>query len=293
MSSPLFSCVGLASPGAQPWEALLASDEPPACEVINAGGAGTAFLVCDHASNRVPRLLGNLGLEPAQLADHIGWDPGAAEVARRLSGHLDAPLMLSGYSRLAVDCNRPLDSPESITEQSAGVSIPGNRALTARDRAIRIDALFRPYHEAIARLLDRRAGRPSLLLSIHSFTPELAGQRRPWDIAISYGRDRRLAELMLDALKADAKLVVGDNEPYPVDDAIDYTIPVHGEGRGLPHVLIEIRQDGIATPSAAAAWAMRLAETYARVEPAALRLWGMPVDAAPVTATPRLTDRRR
>ena len=276
MSSLLFSRIGLASPDAQPWKALLASDEPPACEVINAAGAGTAFLVCDHASNRVPRLLGNLGLEPAQLADHIGWDPGAAEVARRLSGHLDAPLVLSGYSRLAVDCNRPLDSRELIVEQSAGVSIPGNWALTPGDRAARIEALFRPYHEAIARLLDRRVGRPSLLLSIHSFTPELAGQPRPWDIAISYGRDRRLATLMLQALKADANLVVGDNEPYPVDDAIDYTIPVHGESRGLPHVLVEIRQDGIATPADAAAWATRLAAAYARVEPAALRLYGTP-----------------
>ena len=276
MSSPLFSRIDPASPDARPCEVLLASDEPPACEVINAGGAGTAFLVCDHASNRVPRLLGNLGLEPAQLADHIGWDPGAAEVARRLSGHLDAPLVLSGYSRLAIDCNRPLDSRESIAEQSAGVSVPGNRALTPGDRAARIEALFRPYHEAISQLLDRRAGQPSLLLSIHSFTPELAGQRRPWDIAISYGRDRRLAALMLEALEADAKLVVGDNEPYPVDDAIDYTIPVHGEGRGLPHVLVEIRQDGIATPADAAAWAVRLAETYAQVEPAALRLFGTP-----------------
>ena len=207
--SPLFSRVV----GARPWQALLTSDEPPACEVINAGGAGTAFLVCDHASNRVPRLLGNLGLEPAQLADHIGWDPGAAEVARRLSGHLDAPLGLSGYSRLAVDCNRPPDSRESITEQSAGVSVPGESGAHAR----RSGDAHRPYHEAITQLLDRRAGRPSLLLSIHSFTPELAGQRRPWDIAISYGRDRGLAALMLEALEADGKLVVGDNEPYPVD----------------------------------------------------------------------------
>jgi predicted N-formylglutamate amidohydrolase len=183
--------------------------------------------------------------------------------------------VLSGYSRLVIDCNRPLNSRESITEQSAGLNVPGNRALTPGDRATRIDALFRPYHEAIARLLDRRAGQPSLLLSIHSFTPELAGQRRRWDIAISYGRDRRLAALMRDALEADAKLVVGDNEPYPVDDAIDYTIPVHGEGRGLPHVLIEIRQDGIATPTDAAAWAVRLAATYAQVERAALRLCGM------------------
>ena len=203
--------------------------------------------------------------------DHIGWDPGAAEVARRLSGHLDAPLALSGYSRLAVDCNRPLDSPESITEQSAGVSIPGNRALTARDRAIRIDALFRPYHEAISQLLDRRAGQPSLLLSIHSFTPELAGQRRPWDIAISYGRDRRLAALMLKALEADGKLVVGNNEPIRGPSTTRSRSTVR-----LPHALVEIRQDGIATPADAAAWAVRLAETYAQVEPAALRLCGTP-----------------
>ncbi len=252
--------------------ALLGRDEPPACEVIRPAGAGTAFLVCDHASNRVPRSLGTLGLEAAQLVDHIGWDPGAADVARRLSDHLDAPLVLSGYSRLAVDCNRPLDSRESIAEQTDGVSVPGNLALMPRDRAARVMGLFRPYHAAITQLLDRRAGRPSLLLSIHSFTPELAGRRRPWHIAISYRRDRRLAALMLDALKADASLVVGDNEPYSVDDETDYTIPVHGEARGLPHVLIEIRQDGIATPADAAAWAVRLAEIYARIEPAALRL---------------------
>jgi predicted N-formylglutamate amidohydrolase len=123
---------------------------------------------------------------------------------------------------------------------------------------------------------ETQVGQPTLLLSIHGFTPELAGQRRPWDIAISYGRDRRLAALMLEALEANAKFVVGDNEPYPVDDAIDYTIPVHGEGRGLPHALVEIRQDGIAMPADAAAWAMRLAETYAQVEPAALRLFETP-----------------
>jgi predicted N-formylglutamate amidohydrolase len=251
---------------------LLTDDEPPAVRVLNAEGAGSAVLVCDHASNRLPRRLGTLGLAHGDLESHIGWDPGAAEVALRLSAHLDAPLVLSGYSRLAIDCNRPLDSPESIAEESAGVRVPGNRALTSSDRLARIDELFRPYHEAISRPLDRRAGRPSLLLSIHSFTPELDGQRRPWQIAVSYGRDRRLAALLLDALRADGGLVVGDNEPYPVDDAIDYTIPVHGEARGLPHVLIEIRQDGIATPAGAAAWARLLAAAYAQVEPAALRL---------------------
>jgi predicted N-formylglutamate amidohydrolase len=254
--------------------ALLAHDEPAAARVLNADGAGSAVLVCDHASNRLPRRLGTLGLAPADLEDHIAWDPGAAQVARRLSGHLDAPLVLSGYSRLAIDCNRPLDSAESIAERSAGVRVPGNRALTPEERAVRVDELFRPYHEAISGLLDRRAGRPSLLLSIHSFTPELDGQRRPWNIAISYGRDHRLAALLLKALRADGELVVGDNEPYPVDDAIDYTIPVHGEARGLPHVLVEIRQDGIATPAGAAEWARLLAAAYAQVEPAALRLTG-------------------
>jgi predicted N-formylglutamate amidohydrolase len=255
-----------------PAEALLASDEPAAARLVNADGAGSAVLLCDHASNRLPRRLGTLGLAPTDLEDHIAWDPGAAEVALRLSAHLDAPMVLSSYSRLAIDCNRPLDSPESIAEQSAGVNVPGNRALTPENRATRIDALFRPYHEAISQLLDNRAGRPSLLLSIHSFTPELNGQRRPWDIAISYGRDRRLAALLLAALRDDGKLVVGDNEPYPVDDAIDYTIPVHAEARGLPNVLVEIRQDGIATRAGAAAWARLLAATYAQVEPAALRL---------------------
>lgn len=251
-------------------QALLAVDEPSAVTVVNPNGAGSAVLVCDHASNRLPRSLGTLGLSSLELADHIAWDPGAAEVASRLSSLLDAPLVLSGYSRLAIDCNRPLGSPDSIPEQSDGVRVPGNQALTPEDRATRIEGLFQPYHNAIDRVLDSRAGRPTALLSVHSFTPELAGQRRPWDIALSYGRDRRLAALMLKALEARATLAVGDNDPYAVEDAMDYTIPVHGENRGLPHVLIEIRQDRIATPADAAAWALLLSATYAQVEPAAL-----------------------
>jgi predicted N-formylglutamate amidohydrolase len=253
---------------------LLGADEPPAVEVVNAGATGSAVLVCDHASNRVPRRLGDLGLEAVQLADHIGWDPGAADVARRLSAHLDAPLLLSGYSRLVVDCNRPLGNPESIAEQSAGVPVPGNRGLSFRERDMRIDALFRPYHDAIRRLLDARPHRPSLLLSIHSFTPVLNGRPRPWDIGISYGRDRRLAALLLGALARKGGLTVGDNQPYPVEDDIDYTIPHHGEGRGLPCVMIEIRQDGIRTAAGAAVWAERLANAYRLIEAEALRWFG-------------------
>jgi len=254
---------------------LLATDEPAAFEIVNSGGTGNAVLVCDHASNLLPRRLGTLGLGAAHLADHIAWDPGAADVARRLSDLLDAPLVLSGYSRLVIDCNRPLDSPESIPTHSDGVSVSGNRMLTPADRALRVEALFTPYHQAIRELLDRRADRPSLLLCIHSFTPALAGERRRWSIGFAHGRNRRFAALMVGAMRRDADFVVGDNQPYSVDDTTDYTIPVHGEDRGLPHVLVEIRQDGIATAADAATWAERLATAFRHIEPAALRLFAM------------------
>ena len=260
------------SVGSASIETLLGAEEPAAFEIINADAAGSVVLLCDHATNRLPRRLGTLGLNPADLADHIAWDPGAADVARRLSDLLDAPLVMSGYSRLVIDCNRPLDSPESIPTQTDGVPVPGNRMLTPEDRALRIEAVFSPYHRAIGDMLDRRAGRPNLLLSIHSFTSVLAGQCRPWSIGFAHGRDRRLAALILEAMKCDGSLVVGDNQPYSVDDTTDFTIPVHGEDRGLPHVLVEIRQDGLSTPADACAWAARLAAAFRQIEPAALGL---------------------
>lgn len=250
--------------------ALLDPDEPPAFETVNTAGPGSVVLVCDHASNRIPRRLGTLGLDADRLAEHIGWDPGAAEVARRLSDHLNAPLVLSGYSRLVIDCNRRPDSVQSIPEQSAGVPVPGNVGLSAEERQQRRRGLFAPYHEAIGRLLDRRAGQPTLLLSIHSFTPALNGRARPWQIGLSPGHDRRLAELMRGALTRDGRLTVGDDQPYPIDRDNDYTIPVHGDGRGLPCVMVEIRQDGLRNEAEAAAWAARLADAYHRVEADAL-----------------------
>jgi predicted N-formylglutamate amidohydrolase len=158
---------------------LLGPDEPPAFQVLNSAGTSRACLVCDHASNAVPRALDKLGLGPELLTQHIAWDPGAAEVARGLSARLDAPLVLGGYSRLVVDLNRPLRSPESMPEQSAGVVIPGNLNLTGQARAARVAALFVPYHQAVGRLLDALADRQPLLLSIHSFSPELGGRSAP------------------------------------------------------------------------------------------------------------------
>lgn len=235
-------------------------------ELVNPAGTAAAVLVCDHAANRVPRRLGSLGLDAPQLAEHIAWDPGAAEVARRLAAELDAPLVLSGYSRLVIDCNRPLGHPGSIAAESAGVPVPGNLGLSPEDRARRVAALFRPYHEAIGRLLDSRRQLPTLLLSLHSFTPVLNGQARPWQIGVSHWRDPRLAALLVAALARSGDLRVGTNQPYPIEDSIDYTIPHHGEGRGLASVMIEIRQDGIRSPTDAAGWAARLVAAYRWVE---------------------------
>jgi predicted N-formylglutamate amidohydrolase len=245
---------------------LLENDESPAFEIINTIGASKLVLVCDHASKRVPRCLDNLGLTPEQLDDHIGWDPGAADVARLLSKKLDAPLILSGYSRLVIDCNRPLQSSQSIPAQSAGILIPRNQNITTEDRAWRVNNFFTPYHNAINQLLAGRTNRPTFFLSIHSFTPCLDGQHRPWHIGISSWRDYTLAKQLINALKKHENIVVGDNQPYAIDAEFDYAIPVHGEGRGLPSAMIEIRQDGIRSAAGVAAWAARIATAYQTID---------------------------
>lgn len=245
---------------------LLSASEPAAVEIVNEQGRSNLVLVCDHASNRVPACLHKLGLDDAQLADHIGWDPGAAAVARLLAQQLDAPLLLSGYSRLVIDCNRPLASSELIPEQSAGVVIPGNQNLSAQAREERIQNLFIPYHQAIENLLDKRLDenpqRPLIFLSIHSFTPFLFNQQRPWHIGVSHKSDDRFAKHLYTALVQQGDIIVGFNEPYPIEDAFDYSIPTHGEARGLPCAMLEIRQDGLTTHTGIERWAERIARAY-------------------------------
>lgn len=249
---------------------LLLPDEPPAFELFNEQGKSNLVLVCDHASNRVPACLNTLGLSDAQLADHIGWDPGAAAVARLLSKDLDAPLVLSGYSRLVIDCNRPLASSELIPEKSAGVMIPGNQNLSAYERADRIQNLFIPYHDAIESLLDARLLSnpqcPAILLSIHSFTPFLSEDQRPWHIGVSHKSDDRFAKNLYTALVQQGDIIVGFNEPYPIEDAFDYSIPTHGEARGLACAMIEIRQDGLTTQTGIERWAERIAHAYRAID---------------------------
>jgi predicted N-formylglutamate amidohydrolase len=246
---------------------LLAPDEPTSFELVNPAGTHAAVLVCDHASNRVPRSLANLGLGPEQLASHIAWDPGAAEVARGLCARLDAPLILGGWSRLVIDLNRPLSNPESIPEDSDGVSVPGNLGLTPAARARRVSSLFDPYHRAVASLLGARLACPTMLFSIHSFTPVLGRKARPWHAGVACGTDRRLADSMIQALgRHGDHLYIGDNQPYGIDHIHDYTLPTHGEGRGIPHVMIEIRQDQLGSVASIDAWVERLADAVASVD---------------------------
>ena len=243
----------------------IAADEPPAFEIVNPNGRSRAILTCDHASPRLPRRLGDFGLAAADRLRHVAWDIGTAALARRLSRILDAPLVLSGYSRLVVDCNRPLEVASAFCTRSEDVAVPGNLSLSVGEKAARAAAFYWPYQDAVHELVESRMGDAVLpaMVSLHSFTPVYLGSIRPWHVGVHYRLDRRLAALMLEGLRVDATLTVGDNEPYPVALDEDYTIPVHAELRGLPYVLFEIRQDLLGTEPGIDAWAGRLGSLLA------------------------------
>ena len=240
---------------------LLFPDEPPPFSVTRPDGSSPFVLTVDHAGLDMPRAVGDLGVSASDRARHIGWDIGILGVSERLSALLDAPMVATRYSRLVIDCNRDPSVPTAFVTVSEDTPVPGNVGLADAARAARVEALFRPYHDAVAALLDRRAaaGKPTVLVAMHSFTPRFRGVDRPWHVGVLYGRDDRLARRALDAFRAEGDLVVGDNEPYQVTDLTDYTVPVHGERRGLLHVELEVRQDLIAEAAGQAAWAERLA----------------------------------
>jgi predicted N-formylglutamate amidohydrolase len=256
---------------------LLAGDEPPPFEIANAGGTAPLVLVCDHASNRVPRALHHLGLAPAPLREHIAWDIGAADVARRLARRFDAPLAMTSYSRLVIDCNRQLNDPSSIPAESDGIPVPGNRGLSQGERLQRAETLFKPYHEAVARLIAHKTERagPPAVVSIHSFTPVFQRTRRPWHIGVLWNEDRRIALPLLEALGRVDGIAVGDNEPYSARDGVGYTIAAHAESAGLAHVALEIRQDLIAISAGAEHWA----ETVGAALEAAFAAAGIALEA--------------
>ena len=248
---------------------LGSADVPPVFEQ-NAAGRSPFLLTCDHYGRLIPRTLGDLGLPAGERARHIAWDIGIAGVAEALSEHLGAHLIAQRYSRLVIDCNRPPGAPSSIPRVSEATTIPGNEGL-ARDAAeARRAQIFEPYHRRIDEAIDRRLRDhiPTVLVSLHSFTPVYAGIARPWHIGTLYHRDTKLPPLLLRLLRGESDLVVGDNEPYAVSDDTDYTIPVHGEARGLMNSGLEIRQDLIADRAGQQQWADRLARIFREIETA-------------------------
>jgi predicted N-formylglutamate amidohydrolase len=258
----------MALDGAGDTSLLLGTADVPPVHEENVGGRSPFLLTCDHYGRRIPRVLGDLGLPETELTRHIAWDIGIAGVAEALAKQLDAHLIAQRYSRLVIDCNRPPQAPSSIPRISEATTIQGNEGLAREAAAARRAAIFDPYHRRIDEVIEQRLrdSVPTVLVSLHSFTPVYAGIARPWHVGTLYHRDTRLPPRLLKLLRAEGDLVVGDNEPYAVSDDTDYTIPVHGEARGLMNSGIEIRQDLIADPAVQRQWADRLARIFGEIE---------------------------
>jgi predicted N-formylglutamate amidohydrolase len=218
------------------------------------------LLLCDHAVNAIPSEYGTLGLPADQLERHIAYDIGAAGVTRHLAQMLDAPAICTRFSRLLIDPNRGLDDPTLIMRISDGAVVPGNRRLDADERQRRVSRYYEPYHLRIDGLIEScvAAGVPPALLSIHSFTDNWKGVARPWHGAILWDRDYRFSVPLLEALRSENGIVIGENEPYDGKLAGD-CMWQHGTRRGLAHTILEVRQDLIRTPEGQLAWAERIA----------------------------------
>jgi predicted N-formylglutamate amidohydrolase len=221
---------------------LLGADEAPPFSVLNPGAGSPLLLVGDHAGRDIPRRLLRLGLPPGALDGHIAWDIGAAGLGEALAARLGATFIRQRYSRLVIDCNRDPTRPDSMPEISDRVRIPGNVALDAAARAARVGEIFEPYHARIAAELDGRA-RATVLVSVHSFTPVLAGAARPWRFGVLHLGVSPFSAAMLARLRAAfGEDLVGDNQPYSMDGT-DFTVPHHAVARGLDYLELEVRQD--------------------------------------------------
>ena len=236
---------------------LLGQGDPAPFSVFHREGRAELVMFCDHAGRAFPKTLGTLGLGPRELEQHIAWDIGIAGLGRRLARSLDAPFFMTAYSRLVIDCNRHIDDPTSIPQESDRTKVPGNRGLTAEDRSRRQVEIFWPYHRALSAEIEGRvaAKRTPVVISLHSFTPVMNDFQRPWHVGVLWNRDARMPVPLMRRLAQEADLVVGDNEPYSGRDGHGYSIKAHAEALGLAHALLEIRQDLIADESGQERWA--------------------------------------
>lgn len=259
-----------------PSDPILAVDEPPPVAILRPAAPSPFLLLGDHAGNRIPRSLGELGLDGGELTRHIAWDIGIAALGRALSDRLDATFIRQLYSRLVIDCNRRPGAPDSIPPVSDGTAIAANAGLDPAAASARVAAIHAPYQAAIANEIERRAaaGRETFLISLHSFTPSMKSIDRPWHVGILHDAgDNRFARAMLAAFRADRALTVGDNQPYAMD-IIDYTIPAHAYPARLPYAEIEIRQDLLGSEAGVATWCDRVEDaltiarsTFAEMQP--------------------------
>jgi predicted N-formylglutamate amidohydrolase len=237
-------------------QGLLGRGDPAAFAVHRPSARSRVLISCDHASRAFPASLAFLGLAEASTWRHIAWDIGAGGLARSLGDRLDATVVLAGYSRLVIDCNRRLDDPSCFAMLADGDRVTGNEGLTEADKQARAVACHEPYHQAISIRLQefRRRGIVPALIAIHSFTPHFAGRSRPWHVGVLWDQDGRIALPLLDRLRSEPGLVVGDNEPYSGRHSADYSIERHAESAGLAHVCIEIRQDELTNAAGIARW---------------------------------------
>ncbi|WP_245298215.1 DUF1244 domain-containing protein [Rhodomicrobium vannielii] len=228
--------------------------------------ASGVLLLCDHADNSFPPGYDSLGVAPAQLQRHIAYDPGAAGITRLMSRMLGAPAVMTRYSRLLIDPNRGEDDPTLIMKISDGAIVPGNAGISQAEREKRLDSFYRPYHRAVDALIDAmiEAGKPPVIFSVHSFTENWRGWMRPWHAGVLWDRDPRLAIPLLNGLRGDPSLVVGDNEPYAGALRGDCMYQ-HGTMRGLANALIEVRQDLIRDEAGQAEWAEKLSAILSRI----------------------------
>ena len=239
---------------------ILSSGEPKPFQVINQKGNGMGLIICDHASNRVPHSLKGLGLKKTDLARHIGWDIGSEDIGRYLSKTLGMTAVIATYSRLVVDLNRAPSHDEAVIETSDHTEIPGNTGLSKKAREQRIKEIFWPHHDQITKQVDRlvKKGQPPLLLSIHSFTPEMDNVKRPWHISFLWNQQEKIAKRLISEIRRNhPEVLIGENEPYTLksDRFTGSTIHRHAEERGLPYVFVEFRQDLVDTKEKAIYWA--------------------------------------
>ena len=252
---------------------LLNSREKPPYSVYNPQGQSGLVLVCDHAQNAIPRSLGTLGLSQTTLDTHIALDIGCEALSAAVADRLDCVLVIAGFSRLVVDLNRRPEHPTSIPLASDGVEVPGNQKLSGHDRRQRIDEIFSPYHEAVAAEVKRvGAQHPRIaLISMHSFTPYADGASRPWHLGILWNKDQRLSQPLLQSLREDSGLCVGDNQPYDARADLGYTVDAYVHVDSLAQVMIEVRQDLLESEEGTSRWADLLAEHLKD----ALATWGV------------------